>query len=572
MKVVDSGDGHFPPPTASVSWRNLAFLSSVANLGSLLFGYDTGATTWLLIRIAQYGVGGGAGFDDDQYRVFVSVARNPLWVGLVGAGSSIGATAAFMFLLFFGNGIPKNDEIMLSALMYFTGALLESSAGAVSWHNNIGLCLLLSGRLLYGTGIALTFHSVPQYISEISPRVGRGSLGSLTEAMTVTGLCLGFLVGYLDSKGSGFVVTFRVGYLIAVVMGMLAMVLPRSPLWLARKGADDEEILEALQFIRPAVSLEAVADVRKTTAANDSDKLQWEGKLRKMEQQQRLGSDGGGGGGGCVACCAGAAKAPQTKLLVLHRALRRSLGLALSLAILAQLGGQGALVYYAGAVFDQVCCLLRPRAWKCACAHLSPFPRPQGVPRVHERLRRGLWHGQALRRLRHAVRDGPARAALFCLGRHGHGGGRADRAVRRPGRWPQHRRVGGHLRVRGRQRGGARHAPVGGRGRAFPAICARGCRLARRRNVLCVGIRGRVGLSGARTSVWVVQCVCGIHGGVRGGVRGGNFPASRNAWDGCRGGVYPRWEAGQCVLRRGRGGGYKWRRRRRGRAIEGGGV
>ena len=285
--AVEQTDLESPLEKAPVSWQNLTFIATVANLGSLLFGYDFGATSVLLQAIATYGAGG---YDDDSYRVFVEVANSDGMIGFIAAGSSIGATITFIFLLFFGNGIPKNDEIMLSALLYFMGALLESSSGDISWRNYIGLGLLITGRLLYGAGIALSFHSVPQYISEISPRVGRGSIGSLTEAMTVTGVVLGFLVGYLDTDvrtGSGFVVVFRVGYLIAVVMGLLAMVLPRSPSWLARKGAQDPEILESLQFIRPSATLESVADLRKSIEASNSDKLKWESKLRKMAEDPR---------------------------------------------------------------------------------------------------------------------------------------------------------------------------------------------------------------------------------------------------------------------------------------------
>lgn len=343
---MKTADEEFPPAVvqdentrAPVSWQNLAFIATVANLGSLLFGYDFGATSWLLTRIAQY----GAGFDDDQYRVFIMVAKNAGLTGFIAAGSSIGATITFVFLLFFGNGIPKNDEIMLSALLYFMGALLESSSGDVSWRNYIGLGLLIGGRLLYGAGIALSFHSVPQYISEISPRVGRGSIGSLTEAMTVTGVVLGFLVGYLDQDGSGFVVTFRVGYLIAIVMGMLAMILPRSPSWLVRKGADDEEILESLQFIRPAATLESVADLRKSIAAYNSDKQRWQNKLRKMD------ADPG------KYPCATRVKTPEVKLLFVSRTLRQCLTLALILVFLQQFSGQGAIVYYSGKIFDEIC-------------------------------------------------------------------------------------------------------------------------------------------------------------------------------------------------------------------------
>ena len=162
---------------------------------------------------------------------------------------------------------------MLSALMYFMGALLESSSGDVNWRNATGLSLLIAGRLLYGAGVALSFHSGPPYISEISPRLGRGSIGSLTEAMTVTGIVLGFVVGYLDNEG--YVIVFRVGYLIAVVMGVLAMLLPRSPSWLTRKGAPDDEILESLQFIRPTATLESVKDLKNAIEATKKDSINY---------------------------------------------------------------------------------------------------------------------------------------------------------------------------------------------------------------------------------------------------------------------------------------------------------
>jgi hypothetical protein len=72
--------------------------------------------------------------------------------GLIAAGSSIGATLAFIFLLFLGNGIPKNDEIVLSALFYFIGALFESTSGNISWRNPAGLVILIIGRFIFGAG------------------------------------------------------------------------------------------------------------------------------------------------------------------------------------------------------------------------------------------------------------------------------------------------------------------------------------------------------------------------------------------------------------------------------------
>jgi MFS family permease len=117
-------------------------------LGSLLFGFDFGATGCLLSRIAEF----KDGTSDPRYTYFVIVAQSSELTGLIAAGSSIGATLAFIFLLFLGNGIPKNDEIVLSALFYFIGALLESTSGNISWRNSAGLAILIIGRFVFGAG------------------------------------------------------------------------------------------------------------------------------------------------------------------------------------------------------------------------------------------------------------------------------------------------------------------------------------------------------------------------------------------------------------------------------------
>lgn len=116
--------------------------------GSLLFGFDFGATGCLLTRITEF----KNGTTNARYAYFVIVAQSSELTGLIAAGSSIGAAITFFFLLFFGNSIPKNDEIMLSALVYFIGALLESLSGSLSWRNSSGLIVLIVGRLTYGAG------------------------------------------------------------------------------------------------------------------------------------------------------------------------------------------------------------------------------------------------------------------------------------------------------------------------------------------------------------------------------------------------------------------------------------
>lgn len=332
-KVIDSSLDCFPNCSSNLI---------VPIAGSLLFGFDFGATGSLLSTVGQY----KNGFDDDRYSYFVLVANSEGLTGLIAAGSSIGATVTFLFLLFLGNQVPKNDEIIISALFYFIGALFESLSGSLPWRNINGLVLLISGRLLYGAGIALSFHSVPEYISEISPKIGRGSVCSLTEAMAVVGVCLGFLVGYLAGAENGFVVSFRVGYIIALFMGCLAIFLPRSPLYLLKNGADEMEILESLQYTQPTATLELVAELRKSYESGKAIKTQWEKKLiGRLENVLNKGF------GTQILLWLPS----EVKVLFMSRTLRRCLLLALLLVFLQQFSGQGAILYYSGEIFGELC-------------------------------------------------------------------------------------------------------------------------------------------------------------------------------------------------------------------------
>lgn len=310
--------------------------------GSLLAGYDFSATSSLLSRISDF----KGGTDDAQFQYFVAIANSDGLTGLIAAGSSIGATTTFCFLLFFGNGVPKNDEILISALTFFMGALLESLSGGVPWENKIGLIILITGRLLYGAAMALSFHSVPEYISEISPKIGRGSIGCLTEAMLVIGVCLGFLLGYLTSSENGFIITFRVGCLIALLMAILALYLPRSPQMLISSGADDDEVLNSIQYTRPTATMSAVTELKATLVEAKLAKQSWEKKVLSKLHSNGLTK---------ISTKILLTFPTEVKVLLISRTLRRCLFLALLLVFLQQFSGQGAILYYSGQIFGEIC-------------------------------------------------------------------------------------------------------------------------------------------------------------------------------------------------------------------------
>ena len=311
--------------------------------GSLLAGYDFSATSSLLSRISDF----KGGTDDAQFQYFVAIANSDGLTGLIAAGSSIGATTTFCFLLFFGNGVPKNDEILISALTFFMGALLPKKRRkqkvVVAPIEDPAAMRPVSPSLL---AMALSFHSVPEYISEISPKIGRGSIGCLTEAMLVIGVCLGFLLGYLTSSENGFIITFRVGCLIALLMAILALYLPRSPQMLISSGADDDEVLNSIQYTRPTATMSAVTELKATLVEAKLAKQSWEKKVLSKLHSNGLTK---------ISTKILLTFPTEVKVLLISRTLRRCLFLALLLVFLQQFSGQGAILYYSGQIFGEIC-------------------------------------------------------------------------------------------------------------------------------------------------------------------------------------------------------------------------
>lgn len=247
----------------------LSFIVVFANIGSLLFGYEIGATTWLIYVIDQYGSSG----DDDDLVYYRIAYRNSGIFGLIAASAALGAVICYCLLLTFGDNMSKKREMLLAAVFYFAGSLMIAISSGLDWSTATPLVILIIGRFLYGGGIATTLHSIPQYITEVMPVDIRGQYGSSVELMVMSGLNLGFLVGYanelLGHKGYAF--PFEVAFIIALLMGFCSIFLPDNPTYLLYNDFSDDDVLTAVQFITPSADM---SDIEKLKEAINEEKHQ----------------------------------------------------------------------------------------------------------------------------------------------------------------------------------------------------------------------------------------------------------------------------------------------------------
>lgn len=212
--------------------RNILAAFFFIAIGDLLFGYIMGINSNMVTdgqilcvadTLAEVGT-------------WTSVGYNQCWdldswgVGLVSSLNLIGAVISSAFCFYYADAMGRRREMLASACLYGLGAL----AAAVS----PSLVFLCVGLFLYGLGIGFAMHASPVYIAELAPPDLRGMLVSAIEAVVVSGMLLGFVIGFafggIDGCGWRFMISLPVGF--SVVMGVGIASLPCSPKWLVLKA------------------------------------------------------------------------------------------------------------------------------------------------------------------------------------------------------------------------------------------------------------------------------------------------------------------------------------------------
>ena len=196
------------------SRRFVYVVASVAALGGLLFGYDTGVISGALLFIKT----------DFELNAFLEgfIVSSLLLGAMVGAGVS-GALS---------DRLGRRTIILVAAAIFAVGALGAGLAPNV-W-------VLVFFRFFLGLGVGSASALVPSYISESAPTDVRGSLSSLFQ-LAIT---LGILMAYLVNAAFASVGSWRWPVALAVVPALVLLVgmyfLPETPRWLVGKDRDEE--------------------------------------------------------------------------------------------------------------------------------------------------------------------------------------------------------------------------------------------------------------------------------------------------------------------------------------------
>ncbi|HWC80753.1 MAG TPA: sugar porter family MFS transporter [Pseudonocardiaceae bacterium] len=234
------------------SRTSVTFLYFFGALGGILFGYDLGVISGVLLFIKKVWSLG-------------SVAQGVVG-GCLAAGAMIGAALAGRLT----DRLGRRRTIMLAAVIFSIGTL-----GCAFAPNFTTLVIF---RFVVGIAVGCSSATVPTYLSELAPAKARGALSTLNQLMIVSGILIAYIVDWALNGPGNWRAMFAAALIPALLLlfGMLAM--PETPRWLLKAGRE-EEARAVLARTHPEEAIEGeVSSIREVLRLDSEQK----GRLRDL--------------------------------------------------------------------------------------------------------------------------------------------------------------------------------------------------------------------------------------------------------------------------------------------------
>jgi len=194
------------------------FVSIVAAVGGLLFGFDTGVISGAIPFVTEH-------FNLNAYQEGFAVSN--LLIGCI-----IGASAAGVLSDRFG----RKKILIFTAIFFAISAILSALPRTFTE--------LVIARFLGGLSVGVASMLSPMYIAEISPARIRGRLVSLNQFTIVIGILFSYLANWLlvDIGVNNWRWMFASESFPACFFLVALFFVPESPRWLAKQGKLDNAL------------------------------------------------------------------------------------------------------------------------------------------------------------------------------------------------------------------------------------------------------------------------------------------------------------------------------------------
>lgn len=144
-------------PEPPISWSGVALVVLAPALGGFLYGYDIGATSFVLTILLRNYKDAGVAHD-----LWWLDFRHCNWQqGFTVAAVSLGALAGSHLVLFhLAKAVGRRTELRIAAALYVTGTLCNVLSGTLlrSW-GAFGFTALILGRFVFGMGVGFVMRT-----------------------------------------------------------------------------------------------------------------------------------------------------------------------------------------------------------------------------------------------------------------------------------------------------------------------------------------------------------------------------------------------------------------------------
>lgn len=232
----------------------ITFVTIVATLGGLLFGYDTAV------------ISGAIGF----IRVYFDLTAAQM--GWAASSALLGCIGGAMIAGYIGNKYGRKRSLLVAAALFFISAV--GSAIPISFD------IFIVFRIVGGMGVGIASMLSPMYIAEIAPAPIRGRLVAYNQFAIIFGIVLVYFVNYgIALQGSdawneqtGWRWMFASETIPALLFFGLLLIVPKSPRWLALKGHYDKAKDILIRLVGEKEAAREIEEIRTSITADASQK------------------------------------------------------------------------------------------------------------------------------------------------------------------------------------------------------------------------------------------------------------------------------------------------------------
>ena len=225
----------------------LVIISSVAAIGGLLFGYDTGVISGAILYIKE------------QY--VVSTMQEELIISMVSLGAIFGALSGGPLC----DRIGRKKTVLSSSIVFIISAIGLSLSGSVME--------MIIWRFIVGLAIGISSTTAPLYIAELAPRYIRGALVSINQLAITIGILASYLIGLLFVESQSWRIMFALAAVPAGIQFVVMCFFPESPRHLTNIG-NKKKALTVLQKFR-GTKKDAELEIAHIEKMTDQKKSHW---------------------------------------------------------------------------------------------------------------------------------------------------------------------------------------------------------------------------------------------------------------------------------------------------------